>query len=129
MNRISLIGRLCKDPEVRYANNGTTIASFNFAVDRRFKKEGQPEADFFKCVAFGKQAEFVEKYLKKGTKMFISGEMQNNDYEKDGQKVYGFQVVINEMEFCESKKNASDESGDSGFVNVTPVDEEELPFK
>ena len=129
MNRISLIGRLCKDPEVRYANKGTTIASIKFAVDRRFKKEGQPEADFFKCVAFGKQAEFVEKYLKKGTKMFISGEMQNNDYEKDGQKVYGFQVVINEMEFCESKKNASDESGDSGFVNVTPVDEEELPFK
>ena len=129
MNRISLIGRLTGDPEIKYANNGNTIASFSIAVDRKFKRDGSPEADFFRCVCFGKQAEFVEKYLAKGTKMFISGEMQNNNYEKNGQTVYGFQIVVNELEFCESKRSQSQAGGGSDFQTVSPDVEEELPFK
>ena len=131
MNKAILMGRLTKDPEVRYTNGGKTIGSFSIAVDRRFKSEGQPEADFFTCVTFGKQAEFVEKYLKKGTKILLSGQIQNNNYEKDGVKHYNTQIVVDEIEFAESKRSQSEESSskDDGFMAIPDDAGDELPFK
>lgn len=131
MNKVILMGRLTKDPEVRYTNGGKTIGSFSIAVDRRFKSEGQPEADFFTCVTFGKQAEFVEKYLKKGTKILLSGQIQNNNYEKDGVKHYNTQIVVDEIEFAESKRSQSEElsSKDDGFMAIPDDAGDELPFK
>ena len=97
MNKIILMGRLTRDPEVSYSNadNSIAITRFNLAVDRRFKSAGDStEADFFNCIAFGKQAEFVEKYLKKGTKILLTGRIQNNNYtNKEGQKVYSMQII------------------------------------
>ena len=131
MNKVILMGRLTKDPEVRYTNGGKTIGSFSIAVDRRFKSEGQPEADFFTCVTFGKQAEFVEKYLKKGTKILLGGQIQNNNYEKDGVKHYNTQIVVDEIEFAESKRSQSEElsSKDDGFMAIPDDAGDELPFK
>jgi len=131
MNKVILMGRLTKDPEVRYTNGGKTIGSFSIAVDRRFKSEGQPEADFFTCVTFGKQAEFVEKYLKKGTKILLGGQIQNNNYEKDGVKHYNTQIVVDEIEFAESKKSQSEgpSSKDDGFMTIPDDAGDELPFK
>ncbi|MGN0241964.1 MAG: single-stranded DNA-binding protein [Candidatus Weimeria sp.] len=104
MNNITLMGWLSKEPEVRTASNGTKYANYGIGVPRRFKREGQPESDFFNCTSFGKQAEFVEKYLHKGTKVVLIGEMQNDNYkDKDGQTVYGFRVIVNSIEFAESK--------------------------
>ena len=92
MNKIILMGRLTRDPEVRYGGaSNTAIAKFSIAVDRRFKRDGEPTADFFNVTAFGKQGEFVEKYLHKGTKIVLDGEIRNDNYtNKEGQKVYGF---------------------------------------
>ena len=131
MNKVILMGRLTKDPEVRYTNGGKTIGSFSIAVDRRFKSEGQPEADFFTCVTFGKQAEFVEKYLKKGTKILLGGQIQNNNYEKDGVKHYSVQILVDEIEFAESKKTQTEEtSGKSEDFMAIPDDAgDDLPFK
>lgn len=130
-----MMGRLTRDPEVRYSNEGNAASKFSLAVDRRYKREGQPDADFFNCVAFGKTAEFTEKYLKKGTKVVLEGELQNNNYtNKDGQKVYGMQIVVNSLEFAESKSSSnsdreSTQQVDSNdFMNVPDVAEEELPF-
>lgn len=135
MNKIILMGRLVRDPEIRYANSGTAIARFTLAVDRRFKREGQPDADFFECTSFGKQSEFVEKYLHKGTKILLAGEMQNNNYtDKDGVKHYSMTVLVNEIEFAESKSTSggaaqSATGTDSGFMNIPDgVVGEELPF-
>lgn len=134
MNTVIMIGRLTKDPEVSYANSGTTIGRFSLAVDRRFKQEGGPTADFFNCVTFGKQAEFVEKYLKKGTKIAIVGEIQNNNYtNKDGQKVYSTQILINQIEFAESKAAAGQQpqqasSDGQAWMSVPDGVAEELPF-
>lgn len=132
MNKAIMMGRLTRDPEIRYTNGGKTIAKFSLAVDRRFKQEGQPEADFFNCVTFGKQAEFVEKYLHKGTKILISGQVQNNNYtNKDGQAVYSTQILIDEIEFAESKQTQQQASGntsDQGWMNVPEGVSEELPF-
>lgn len=139
MNKIILMGRLCRDPEVRYGGaNNTAVGKFSLAVDRRFKREGQPEADFFNVTAFGKLGEFVEKYLKQGTKIVLEGEMQNNNYtNKDGQKVYGFQVVAGSIEFAESKA-ASERNNvnaqpaaqpdSDGFMQIDDSITEELPF-
>lgn len=131
MNHLILMGRLTKDPEIRYTNGGKTVGSFSLAVDRRFKSEGQPEADFFNCVTFGKQAEFVEKYLHKGTKILLAGEIQNNNYkDQNGVQHYSMQVLVNEIEFAESKRSQqepSDQSND-GFMNIPEGMEEELPF-
>ena len=92
------------------------MGRFSIAVDRRFKREGEPDADFFNCTAFGKQAEFVERYLHKGTKIVLSGRIQNDNYtNKDGQMVYSVRVMVDEIEFAESK-NAS-ASGGAGFNN------------
>lgn len=131
MNKAILMGRLTKDPEVRYTNGGKTIGSFSIAVDRRFKSEGQPEADFFTCVTFGKQAEFVEKYLKKGTKILLSGQIQNNNYEKDGVKHYNTQIVVDEIEFAESKKTQAEETSGKieDFMAIPDDAGDDLPFK
>jgi len=115
MNKVLLMGRLTRDPEVRYGQGGsqTAVARFSIAVDRRFKREGEPDADFFNCTAFGKQAEFVERYLHKGIKMVVIGRIQNDNYtNRDGQQVYSVRVMVDELEFAESK-NASGGSGDS----------------
>ena len=144
MNKVIMMGRLTRDPEERTAGNGNTVASFSIAVDRRFKRDGQPTADFFNCSAFGKTAEFVVKYLKKGTKIVLDGELQNDNYtNKEGQMVYGMRIIANSVEFAESK-NASgggDSYGDSagaapapsgdigdGFMNIPEGIEQELPF-
>lgn len=110
MNSVILMGRLTRDPEIRYSQgaNAMAIGRFSLAVDRRVKREGQPEADFFNCVSFGKQAEFVEKYLHQGTKVVISGEFQNNNYTNGkGEKVYSYQLMVNTIEFAESKSSQS----------------------
>lgn len=133
------MGRLTRDPEIRYSQGETllAIARYSIAVDRRFKREGEAEADFFNCTAFGKQAEFVEKYLKKGTKVLVTGRVQNDNYtNKEGQKVYSVQVVTEEIEFAESKGSAAgtqDNNGattpaDNGFINIPDGIDEELPF-
>lgn len=141
MNKFIGMGRLTKNPEVRYSQgeNSTAIASFSVAVNRKFKRENEPEADFFNCTAFGKQAEFVEKYLKQGTKILLAGRLQNNNYtNKEGQKVYGVQIMVEEIEFAESKAAASESSGTptnntpqfnaDGFMNIPDGLAEELPF-
>ena len=152
MNKVILMGRLTRDPEVRYSQGAsqTAVARFSIAVDRRFKREGEPDADFFNCTAFGKQAEFIERYLRKGVKVVVCGRIQNDNYtNKDGQMVYSVRVMIDEIEFAESK-NASAGNGDGGyngggymggnnnapapsgagdgFMNIPDGIDEELPF-
>jgi len=124
MNSVILMGRLTRDPEVRKLDN-TTIARYSIAVDRRYKRDGQPEADFFDLNSFGKQAEFVEKYLKKGTKVVIRGRIENNNYtNKDGQKVYATRIMVEDVEFAESKAAASGTSGS----RATSEPEDEAPM-
>lgn len=139
MNKVILMGRLTRDPEIRYPQNpeAAAVGRFSLAVDRRFKKDGGPDADFFNCVCFGRQAEFVEKYLKKGIKMLITGRVENNNYtDRDGHKVYAIQILVEEMEFAESKaagqpqqehREPAPEVGD-GFMTIPDGIEEELPF-
>jgi len=104
MNKIILMGRLTKDPDIRATQTGSTIARYTLAVDRRFKKEGEPEADFINCIVFGKGAEFAERYLHKGIKIAATGRLQTGSYtNKDGQRVNTADVVIEEQEFAESK--------------------------
>lgn len=140
MNKVIMIGRLTRDPEIRYGQaNGIAIASYSLAVNRRFKRDGEPDADFFNCVCFGKNAEFVEKYLAKGNKISIVGSVQNENYtNKDGQKVYATKIIVDEMEFAESKGSGGDyqpsarptpsEVGSDGFMNIPDGLDEELPF-
>ena len=106
MNKVVLMGRLTRDPDVRYSQGETplAIARYTLAVDRRFKRNGEQDADFINCVAFGRTAEFAEKYLKQGTKMVVSGRIQTGSYtNRDGVKVYTTEVVIEEQDFAESK--------------------------
>lgn len=128
MNKVIMMGRLTKDPDITNTTNGTVIAKYNIAVDRKFKRDGDPDADFFSCTSFGKQAEFVEKYLKKGTKVVITGRVQNNNYtDKNGQKVYGTVLMVEEIEFAESKKaEGINEEKQDDFINVP--DDSDLPF-
>ena len=141
MNKVILMGRLTRDPEVSSSTTGTTFARYSIAVDRRFKRDGEPDADFFNCTSFGKQAEFVERYLKKGTKVVVSGRLPNNNYtNKEGQKVYDVRIMVEDIEFAESKNASSDGSFSSGsassgssnggndFLNVPDGLVEELPF-
>lgn len=128
MNNVVLMGRLTKDPDIRRTNDGTAIGRFTLAVDR-MKKD---EADFIGCVAFGKTAEFAEKYLHKGTKICGSGRIQTGSYtNKEGQKVYTTDVILERLEFAESKASAQPEAkpdGD-GFMNIPDdVDDAGLPF-
>lgn len=142
MNKVILMGRLTRDPEVRYGGaNNTAIARYSIAVDRRFKREGDPDADFFNLVSFGRQGEFVEKYLRKGTKIVVEGELRNNNYtNKEGQMVYSTEIVVNNVEFAESKNAQSGNNfgGDvpepttgagDGFMNIPDgIEDEQLPF-
>ena len=107
MNKIMITGRLTRDPEIRYTtgDNALCIAKMSIAVNRRYKREGQPDADFFNCVAFGKTAEVVDKYFKKGMKADITGRLENNHYtDTNGIKHYTEQISIEEIEFGESKR-------------------------
>lgn len=127
MNKVLLIGRLVRDPEIKYTDGGASIARFSTAVDRRFKKDGEETADFINCVAFGKTAEFVEKYFHKGNKIVIEGHIQTGSYtNKDGQKVYTTDVIVEQVEFAESK--AASSNSNDGFQNVPEELEEDLPF-
>lgn len=144
MNRVTLIGRLTREPDVRYSQGETPlcIARYTLAVDRRFRRDDQQSADFISCVAFGRQGEFAEKYLHQGTKIAVNGRIQTGSYtNKDGQKVYTTEVVIEDHEFVESK-GASESRAASGadtsrpepsaaadgFMNIPEGIEEELPF-
>ncbi len=138
MNSVQLTGRLTRDPDVRYADSGATIARFTLAVNRRFKSENGPSADFIGCIAFGKTAEFIEKYFSKGQKMDLNGRIQTGSYtNKDGNKVYTTDVVAENVEFGESKspgnstglpsENRPPVSPD-GFMNIPDGLDEELPF-
>ena len=132
MNKTILSGRLCADPEVRTGTSGSLIVSFNLAVDRRFKRDGDADADFFKCVCFGKTAEFVEHYFHKGNKILIEGEVRNNNYtDKEGKMVYGTQILVNAVEFGESKASQSNSQPTTSADDFNKVDastQEELPF-
>lgn len=130
MNLVVLVGRFANDPEVRYTQDNKAIAKFSLAVNRRFKTEGQPEADFFNVVAFGKTAEFIGKYFKKGMKAVVTGELRNNHYtDQNGVKHYSEQVVVNNIEFAESKQSQpAPKTDNDGFMNVPDVDASELPF-
>ncbi len=141
MNKVILMGRLTKDPDIRYSQGekSTAVARFSLAVDRKFKQEGQPTADFINCLAFGKRAEFIEKYCRKGTKLVVEGSWQTGSYtNKDGNKVYTNECLIENCEFAESKAAAqnsqpaegpspSSAAGD-GFMNIPSGIDEELPF-
>ena len=126
MNRLTIIGRLSRDPEIRVTQDGqTTIARFGIAVDRRGKDQ---KADFFNVTAFGKTGEFVEKYLKKGTKVGIEGQLRTDEYtNKDGQKVTSVYILADKIEFVESKKEIQTKKED-GFMDVPKDLGEELPF-
>lgn len=138
MNKVMLFGRLTRDPDVRYSQGEQkmAIARYTLAVNRRFHKDSEQSADFIGCVAFGKQAEFAEKYLCQGMQIAICGRIQTGSYtNKDGQKVYTTDVVIEEQYFAESKSSSSGggggfssgkQSGGDGFMNVP--DEDDLPF-
>lgn len=137
MNKWTGIGRLVRDPDVRYSQgeNATAIARYTLAVNRRFKRDNEPEADFISCVAFGKQGEFAEKYLSKGMKIAVVGRIQTGSYEKDGVKHYTTDIVVEEHEFCESKGTGSASSAASapqtdqdGFMNLDDIYASELPF-
>ena len=139
MNKVILMGRLTRDPEIRYTNgdNALAIGRYTRAVDRRFHREGEATADFINCVCFGRTAEFAEKYYCQGIKIVVSGRIQTGSYtNRDGQKVYTTEVVVEEQEFAESKNAGSSsdhtpqpapESTD-GFMNIPDGIEEELPF-
>ena len=153
MNKVILMGRLTRDPEVRYSQgeNSTAIARYTLAVDRRFRRnnDGEQTADFIGCVAFGRSAEFAEKYFRQGLKVIVTGRIQTGSYtNKEGQKVYTTDVVVEEQEFAESKNaggsnggysapqhnnpapsaNTSDLGSADGFMNIPDGIDEELPF-
>ena len=148
MNKVILMGRLTRDPEVRYSqgDSATAVARYTLAVDRRFKRDGEASADFINCVVFGKSAEFAERYFRQGLKVVVSGRIQTGSYtNRDGVKVYTTDVVVEDQEFAESK--AASESGmgsyrqaspspspapsadiGDGFMNIPDGIDEELPF-
>ena len=144
INRVVLVGRLTRDPELRKTQSGTSVCSFTMAVGRRVSTQGQPDADFINCVAFGRSAEFAEKYLKQGTKIVATGRIQTGSYtNKDGNKVYTTDVVIEDQEFAESKGSSSSDGGSyqpagrpspanasaEGFMSIPEGIEDDLPFK
>ena len=149
MNKVVLMGRLTRDPEVRYSagENALAIARYTLAVDRRFRRDGEASADFIQCVSFGRTAEFAEKYFRQGLKIAVTGRIQTGSYtNRDGQKVYTTEVVVEDQEFAESKAS-SDSYATShprtsapeasmpnpgtaaeGFMNIPDGIDEELPF-
>ena len=128
MNKVILMGRLTKDPEVRYGQDSMAIAKYTLAVDRRVRQGEQQTADFINIVAFGKSGEFAEKYLHKGTKIVLSGRIQTGSYtNKEGVKVYTTEVVAEDQEFAE-KKDSTQESKEGQFMNIPEGFEADLPF-
>ena len=151
MNKVILMGRLTRDPEVRYSQgeNSTAIARYTLAVDRRFKRDGEQTADFINCVVFGKSAEFTERYFRQGMRVVVCGRIQTGSYtNRDGQKVYTTEVVVEDQEFAESKAVSDANAGSfraaapspapapatpvsdagDGFMNIPDGIDEELPF-
>lgn len=147
MNKVILMGNLTRDPEIRYSQgeNSLAIARFSIAVNRRFSRQGDTDTDFFNCTAFGRQAEFVEKYFHKGSRMLLSGRVQNDNYtNNNGEKVYSVQIIAEEVEFAE-RKSAADANANQGgnfgsgapqpnaaanddFMNIPDGIEDGLPF-
>ena len=142
MNKVILMGRLTRDPDIRYSQGerATAVARYTLAVTRSYKREGEPDADFINCVAFGRTAEFAERYFRQGIRIVISGRIQTGSYvNKDGVKVYTTDVIVDEQEFAESKAASensiqaapkpepSSAAGD-GFMNIPDGIDEELPF-
>lgn len=145
MNKVILMGRLTRDPDVRYSagESGTSVARYTLAVDRRFnKRDGEATADFISCVAFGRSAEFAEKYFHQGLKVVVTGRIQTGSYtNRDGNKVYTTDVAVEEQEFAESKAAAGQGENSrpqqkpepmpvdaDGFMNIPDGIDEELPF-
>lgn len=136
MNSVQLLGRLTRDPDVRYTDGGSTIAKFSLAVDRRFKQDGGDTADFINCIAFGKTAEFIEKFFFKGTKIALNGRIQTGSYtNKENVKVFTTDVVVENVEFAESKnsnsnvgRNVSAPVQNGDFMSIPYGIEDELPF-
>lgn len=153
MNKVILMGRLTRDPDIRYSagENATAVARYTLAVDRRFKRDGEQTADFISCVAFGRSAEFAEKYFHQGIRIVVCGRIQTGSYtNRDGVKVYTTDVVVEEQEFAESKSASAENSGGfgggyrqsqapspapaaapasaDGFMNIPDGIDEELPF-
>lgn len=151
MNKVILMGRLTRDPEVRYSqgDSATAVARYTLAVDRRFKRDGEASADFINCVVFGKSAEFAERYFRQGLKVVVSGRIQTGSYtNRDGVKVYTTDVVVEDQEFAESKAVSDANAGSfraaapspapapatpvsdagDGFMNIPDGIDEELPF-
>lgn len=125
MNKVILIGRFVRDPEVRYTSNDKCCATFNIAVDRKYKQEGQPEADFPRVITWGKSAEFIEKYFRKGMKIGIEGRIQTGSYEnKDGNTVYSTDIVADSVEFVESKSAASNGNNSKPAESKPKIDED-----
>lgn len=141
MNKVILMGRLTKDPDIRYTqgSNPICVARYTLAVDRRFHKEGEQTADFISCAVFGKGAEFAQKYLFRGTKIVVSGRIQTGNYtNKDGQKVYTTDVIVEEQDFAESKSSGKANektetpppAPEEDFMSIPDgMEQEELPFK
>ena len=152
MNKVVLVGRLTRDPEVRYSqgDSATAVARYTVAVDRRFKRDNEPTADFIPCVVFGRSSEFAEKYFRQGMRVSVSGRIQTGSYtNKDGVRVYTTEVIVEEQEFAESRAESeanrgsfqynnapasqapasapSMDAGD-GFMNIPDGIDEELPF-
>lgn len=133
MNKVIQTPRLCRDPEVRYTQStnsrgeATAVARFSGAVERKFKRDGDPDADFFDYTAFGRQAEFVEKYLRKGMKVLVTGRIQNNNYtNREGQMVYGVQILVDEIEFAESRSGGN-KNGQNGGQNASQAQPQPKP--
>lgn len=139
MNKVILMGRLTREPEVKTSQSGTMIARYTLAVDRRFQRDGEQTADFISCVAFGRGAEFAEKYLHQGTKVIVTGHIQTGSYtNKDGNKVYTTDVIAEDQEFAESKAASQTQEApapepknvdENGFMDIPDgLDQEQLPF-
>ena len=144
MNNVSLVGRLVRDPEVRYGQNeSVSVAKFSLAVERRFKRDGEPTVDFINCTVFGKSAEFTEKYFRKGMRVAITGRIQTGSYKnKDGQTVFTTEIIVESQEIAQSKSESNESStasnaeagkspyGSSGddFMYIPEGAEDELPF-
>lgn len=146
MNKVILMGNLTRDPEIRYSQgeNSLAIARFSIAVSRRFARQGDTDTDFFNCTAFARQAEFVEKYFRKGSRMLLTGRVQNDNYtNSNGEKVYSVQIIAEEIEFAERKSTSDANAAQGGnfggapqpnaaanddFMNIPDGIEDGLPF-
>lgn len=138
MNKVILIGRLTRDPEVRYSQgqNPIAVARYSLAVNRKSTREGEPDADFINCIAFGRNGEFAEKYLHKGMKIAVTGRIQTGSYtdKETGKTVYTTDIVVEEHEFCESKGNNAQQTNtqssyNDGFMNIPDGIDDDMPFK